>query len=144
MDGMSAIIDWWLIHLKELTHDLIHMIMIPAALWFWQERKILKDVLEDHLERRQKEPNMIDLKSLNILTELPKDIAILLTVLPKIQAAIPLMQKNMADLQKAIADQKDPAALLVDINTLLEDANEDLKVVSDILPPKAPAAPLVA
>ena len=131
--------------LTALVHYFVHVLAVGAVTWFWKERRILKEVLEDGLERRQKETPMLNL---SILTELPKDLALLATIVPKIQAAIPVIQKNAADLSQAIADQKNPIAEVADITTLLADLNMDLAILSSILPastptPVVPAAPKV-
>lgn len=40
------------IHLKEIFHDTAHAILVPLTAWFWNERRILKEVLENKIERR--------------------------------------------------------------------------------------------
>lgn len=78
--------------------------------------------------------------NLSFLTELPKDLALVATIVPKIQAALPLIQKNLKDVSQAIADQKNPTALMADVNVLLEDLTEDIQALSDILPKSTPTA----
>jgi hypothetical protein len=42
----------WIAHFRERIHYALHAIFIPVAIWAWNERRILKGVLEDKLERR--------------------------------------------------------------------------------------------
>lgn len=45
-------IAWWLIHTKELLHDLAHLVAITLSAWLYQKHETLKEVLEGTLERR--------------------------------------------------------------------------------------------
>lgn len=44
----------------EIIHNTLHAIFVPAAVWFWRERNILRDVLENKLERRNTMASIVD------------------------------------------------------------------------------------
>lgn len=117
--------------LREMGHDLIHAIFIPALMWLWNERRTLKEVLEDGLERRNK--NMI-----NPLTIL-QDITTVSQGIAKIQAAMPQVLKLVSDIKQAQADQRNPVALNADLATVLTDIQADLALIASLVPPAVPA-----
>ena len=122
---------WWFSHVKELVHDLIHLVMIPSVAWLWQERKILKDVLEDKLERRHdgdKGDSMLN--PITIVT----DINLAVNAITKIQAALPQIQKTVNDLRQALQDKSDTTKLDADLIALMGDVQADLADVAALFP----------
>jgi len=104
--------------------------------WIYNAWEKLRPI-EEFVERRyhERRHNMI---SISTLADLPKDLALLAAVMPKIQASIPLIQKTAADISQAYADQKNPAALVNDLNVLLADLNTDLSAIASLFPKQTP------
>lgn len=70
---------------------------------------------------------MINLKA---LLDVPKDLILIATVIPKVQAAIPQIEKTIADFSTAAGDQKDPVKLISDIKVILDDIKADLALLN--------------
>lgn len=86
----------WLSDMHEGLHYCLHAVLLPVILWLWNERKILQEVLEGHLERR----NNVDIK---MLAEIPGLIPDALTFIADAKAlatdlqADPKAQKLLQD-----------------------------------------------
>jgi len=128
------------LHLKEVVHYVVHLCSIGAAGYYWFQHSVLKDVLEDKLERRHNEKE-IKMNFLQGVVLAEEEAVKLNTFLAKLPTYLPLIQKNIADLQKAVADKNDPTALLADSSALLGDLNSDLAILATIVP--APTVPVV-
>ena len=126
---------WLAAHLKELIHDGIHLVFMPAAVWLWNERRVLKEVLEDGLERRHENKGDPMINPLTIL----QDITTVSQAVAKIQAAVPQVLKIVSDIKQAQADQKNPVALTADLTTILADIQADLTLIASLVPPATPA-----
>jgi hypothetical protein len=131
-------------HWQELAHDAVHTVMIPLAAYLWNERRILKEVLEGELERRMKERRhtmeLPNLKTVINGVELAeKDALALSALLLKLPEYAPIIQKQFEDLQKAIADKNNPIALINDTSVLLGDLNQDMSTVVPFITNLIPA-----
>lgn len=122
-------------------HDLIHVVMIPSALWLWNERRILQEVLEGQIERRHKGEPMNFVSGL-LLAE--SEAIKISAFISKVPTYLPLIQQNIADLQKAAADKTNPAAEMADVSALLNDLNSDLTLLLTVAPALKPTAPAPA
>ncbi len=124
--------------MKELAHDVVHAIVVPGAIWFWNERRILKAVLEDHLERRK---NTMSFQSVaeGVLLE----IAHLVEGVFKHTA--PVIEKAAADTAVAAAEQEvaaDPRAqAIAETSLAFLKAAQDVKAAIQT-PPTSTTAPV--
>ena len=117
--------------IREISHDVTHVIIMSIAYWLHRERKILRDVISRKLERRH---TMIPL---TVLAEIPQALTLVTTVVPKIEAAVPLISKTIADVNQAIKDGKNPTALQADLVTALTDIQNDLSTFAAFFPATA-------
>lgn len=125
--------------MKEVFHYIGHGIFIPAAMWLWNERRILKEVIEDGLERRHEHKGEID------MTNPIADIQLALTIMAQLRTALPTLAKGLQDLKQAWADKSDSTKVANDLVQWLNDneplINQILALVPQAQVPNAPTTP---
>lgn len=121
--------------LNDIAHYVGHTILLGGVTFLWNERRILKEVLEDGLERRHEHKGEIDMA--NPIA----DIQLALTILAEVRTALPILGKSIADLKQAYADKADATKAATDLEAVLTDLEPLLNQVMALVPP--PAAPTV-
>lgn len=118
-------------------HDGVHSVMIPLAAYLWNERRILKEVLEGELERR------IHLRRKTDMANPIADIQLALTILAEVRQAIPVLAKGIQDLKQTFADKSNPTKAAADLEAVIADLEPLLNQVLALVPPAATPAPTV-
>lgn len=118
-------------------HDGVHSVMIPLAAYMWNERRILKEVLEGELERRIHQRRTTDMA--NPIA----DIQLALTILAEVRQAIPVLAKGIQDLKQTFADKSNPTKAAADLEAVITDLEPLLNQVLALVPPAATPAPTV-
>lgn len=121
----------WLGDIREKIHYALHVVFIPVAMWAWNERRVLKDVLEEKLERRH---TMIDPKKLQ---EKMKVVTDLIVNAPKLIADVTAATANA---QNPTAEAAAIAQLLTDLQPAIADLTAEIATATTPQVPPAPAA----
>lgn len=124
-----------MIPIKDLVSYTVHIICTPAAVWLYNERRILKEVLEDGLDRRHDMLNPITIVN---------DINLAVGAITKVQSALPQIQKTVNDIKQAVADKSDTTKLDLDFVNLIADIQADLANVANLFPTAPVTTPVPA
>lgn len=117
---------WIFQHEGDIVHAVVHISTMLTAAYYWFQHSVLKDVLEERLERRHK-------TMINPVT-IVNDINLAVQTVEKLKAALPLVTKLVADVRQAYAEKSDPTKLEANLTVVMNDVNDDLNMLQSLFP----------
>lgn len=131
---------WVIANMKDILHYLGHAILMPVAMWLWNERRTLKEVLEDGLERRHENKGDTMLNPLTIL----QDLTLVSKAATTLEQALPLLNKTVNDVRIAYAQKGDAIAEEAALAAVLTDIQNAITGLAALFPPPAEISAPVA
>lgn len=119
---------WLSKYIVSISNYVVHLVTVATAAWYWWQHSILKDVLEDKLERRHTMGNPV------------ADLKLALTILAEVHQDLPVFAQGLLDIKQAWADKADPVKTAADLDNFLTDNEPLLTRLVALAPAVAPAA----